>query len=93
MKNFRFLKYGFQHLLFRIENSKYIQIVINSFGFMFLINIFNNICNLYNMSSSHRIICIFAISFSHIFTTRLYSMYKHYKLLKKYDIYEEDDII
>lgn len=80
MKKFRFLKYGFQHLLFRIENSKYIQIIINCLGFMLLITIFNNICNLYNISTLHRIISIFTISFSNIFIHKLLLILKKDKI-------------
>jgi len=72
-----------------MKNNKYFKIIINCLGFMMLITIFNNICNLYNMSSLHRVICIFAISFSHIFTTRLCLIYENSKLNK----YKEDDII
>lgn len=63
-----------------MKNNKYFKIVINCLSFMLLITIFNNICNLYNMSSFHRVISIFAISFSHIFTTRLFLMFDKDKL-------------
>lgn len=72
-----------------MKDNKYFKIIVNCIGFVLLITIFNNICNLYGMSTLHRVICILAISFSHIFTMPLFAMFENNKLNK----YKGDDCI
>ena len=63
-----------------MKNNNDIKIIINCLGFMLLITIFNNICNLYNISTLHRIISIFTISFSNIFINKLLLILKKDKI-------------
>ena len=65
-----------------MKDNKYVKITINCIGFLSLITIFNNICNIYGMLTLHRVICIFAISFSNIFSIPLFLMFENNKLNK-----------
>lgn len=58
-----------------------IKIVICSLGFCFLLLIFNNIADLYEMSTFHRVISIFIISLTHAFFQPLFFLFD--KELKK----------
>ena len=62
-----------------MKNNNDIKIIVNCMAFMLLITIFNNICNLYNVTTLHRIVFIFSISFSNIFIHKLLLILKKYK--------------
>ena len=59
-----------------IFNNNGFRFFIYGLGFSILISIFNNIADIYNMSTLHRCISILSISFTHIFFVPLFDLFK-----------------
>ena len=56
-----------------IKNCLYI--LFYCLGFSLFILFFNSICNIYNMTTLHRVLCILSISFSQIFNSSLFGLF------------------
>ena len=63
-----------------MKNNKYLKVVICSIVYFVSIMIFNYICNLYNMTTLHRILCLILIIVSYTFMQPLLLMFQNNKL-------------
>lgn len=64
-----------KNLIKKILKNDNLKVGVYSLGFFSMIYIFNNIANIYNMGTLHKMICIFSISFTHVFFIPLFSFF------------------
>lgn len=64
-----------KNLIKNILKNDNLKVGFYSLGFFFMLYIFNNIADIYNMGILHRVICIFSISFSYVFCIPLFSLF------------------
>ena len=62
-------------LMKKLLKNDTFKVFLYSLGFCTLMFIFNNIADIYNMSTIHRCISILSISFTHVFFVPLYILF------------------
>ena len=62
-----------------MKDNKNLNLIISFVVYFISIMIFNYICNMYNMTTLHRIICLISVMFSYTFMQPLFLMFEDIK--------------
>lgn len=60
----------------KIISNRTFQMFVGCFGYLFLIYTFNTVCDIYNVTTFHRVVCILSIMYSYMILKFLINLFK-----------------